>query len=118
MLWVAAVASALILRPIWIALAPHLRTCTFRRLSGIPCPTCGTTRSALAMLDFDLASAFLVNPLAALAGFAFVAGGAAALVWLVLRWPMPSFGLRWSRPWTLALIGILVGNWAYLIATH
>jgi len=117
-LWVAAVVSALVLRPVWIAIAPHFRTCTFRTLSGIPCPTCGTTRSALAMLDFDLVSAFLVNPLATLVGSTFVVGGAAALVWLIFGWPMPSFGLRWNRRWTIALVGIVVINWAYLIATH
>lgn len=118
MLWAAAVASALVLRPIWIAMAPHLRACTFRKLAGIPCPTCGTTRSAQAMLDLDLASAFLVNPLAAFVGSAFVVGGAAALVWLLFGWPMPSIGLRWNQRWTIAAVGIIVINWVYLIATH
>lgn len=118
MLWAAAVASALVLRPVWIAMAPHLRTCTFRKLAGIPCPTCGTTRSAQAMLDLDLASAYLVNPLAAFVGSTFVVGGAAALVWLLFRWPMPSIGFRWNRHWTIAAVGIIAINWIYLIATH
>ena len=117
MLWVAAAASALVLRPIWIALAPHLRSCTFRKLTGVPCPTCGTTRSALAMLDLDLISAFQVNPLATLVGAAFIAGGAAAFIWLVCRWPMPSPGFEWIRWWTAAIVGIVAVNWVYLIVS-
>jgi hypothetical protein len=117
MLWVAAAAAALVLRPLWIALAPHLRSCSFRALTGVPCPTCGTTRSALAMLDLDLVSAFQANPLAALIGAGFIFGGAAALVWLVLRWPMPAPGFEWNRWWTAAVIGLAAVNWFYLIAT-
>jgi len=117
MLWVAAASSALVLRPMWIALAPHLRSCTFRTLTGVPCPTCGTTRSALAMLDLDLVAAFQVNPLAALIGATFIVGGAAALVWLVCRWPMPSLGFEWNRWWTAAVVGIIAINWVYLIVT-
>jgi hypothetical protein len=118
MLWIAAVASSLILRPFWIALAPHLRPCTLRTMTGVPCPTCGTTRSALAMLDGDLLTAFLVNPLATLAGSVFVVGGLAAVVWLILRLPIVSLGLKWNRWWTMAVVGVVAVNWVYLIATH
>jgi hypothetical protein len=117
-LWVAAAASAVVLRPIWMAVAPHLRSCAFRKLTGVPCPTCGTTRTALAMLDFDLASAFQFNPLAALVGAAFIVGGAGALVWLICRWPMPSLGLEWNRWWAAVIVGIVAVNWMYLIATR
>jgi hypothetical protein len=116
-LWGAAAASAVILRPLWIAIAPHLRGCTFRKLTGIPCPTCGTTRTALAMLDLDPCAAFAVNPLATLAGISFIVGGAVALVWALLRGPMPSSGCRWSRRWTMTTVGVILINWVYLILT-
>jgi len=118
MLWSAAAASALILRPVWIAIAPYLRSCALRKWTGIPCPTCGTTRTALALLDFDPGSAVAVNPLAATAGVAFIAGGGLALVWVLVRWPMPTFGCRWTRRWTAAAIGLILINWIYLIGTH
>ena len=117
-LWAAAAVSAIVLRPVWIAATPLLRRCTFRALTGIPCPTCGTTRTALALLDLDLASAFVVNPLAALTGVVFIAGGVAAVPWLAVRGPMPSCGLRWTASWTAVVIGVLTANWLYLVATH
>ena len=33
-LWAAAAISVVLLRPVWIAIAPHLRPCTFRKLTG------------------------------------------------------------------------------------
>lgn len=117
-LWAAAAVAAMILRPLLIILAPMLRPCTFRSLTGLPCPTCGTTRTALALLELDLVTAFLTNPLAAAAGVVFFAGGVGALLWLLFRWPLISFGLRWSRWWTFAVLAVVIFNWAYLIATH
>lgn len=69
------------------------------------------------MLDGDVIGAFLVNPLAALAGLVFVVGGVLALPWSILRWPIPSCGFRWSRKWTIAVIAIAAANWVYLVAT-
>lgn len=107
----------MILRPIWIAVAPHLRACTFRHLTGIPCPSCGTTRTALAILNFDLVSAFTINPLATIVAIAFIIGGGLALIWVLLRGPVPTFNLSWSRWWTGAIVGIVLINWMYLILT-
>jgi len=118
MLWGAAAVSAVILRPLWIAVAPHLRSCTFRNLTGIPCPTCGTTRTGLALLDFDFCGAFVVNPLATVAGVVFIAGGGLALAWALLRGPIPSSSLQWYRRWTMPFIGMILINWAYLILTR
>lgn len=117
LLWGAAAVSAIILRPLWIAIAPHLRSCTFRNFTGIPCPTCGTTRTALALLDFDLPAALIVNPLATAAGVAFLVGGGLALVWALMCGPFPASSLRWSRRWTLVILGAGLINWIYLILT-
>lgn len=117
MLWSAAAISALVLRPVWIAIAPYLRPCTFRHLTGIPCPTCGTTRTALALLDFDFGSAMAVNPLATIVGVVFFLGGGLALVWALLDAPALKLPFRWSRGWTAAVAGVILINWAYLILT-
>ena len=37
--------------------------CPFRRLIGIPCPTCGMSRAWLAAFRLDLASAFRFHPM-------------------------------------------------------
>lgn len=117
-LWFAAAASAVVLRPVWIVVAPWLRPCAFRSLTGIPCPTCGTTRAALALLNLDLAAAFAVNPLAALTGVGFIVGGVLAAVWAVLRGPVPVLDRPVVRVllWSLVAAGLF--NWVYLIATR
>lgn len=38
--------------------------CAFARLVHIPCPACGSTRAALALLHLDLAQALRLNPAA------------------------------------------------------
>ena len=117
MLWAAAAVSAVILRPLWVAIAPLLGSCTFRNLTGIPCPSCGTTRTALALLDFDIGSALTVNPLATIVAVAFIIGGGLALIWVLVRGPVPTLKLSWSRRFTGAVVGIVLINWIYLILT-
>lgn len=116
LLWLVAAASAVALKPLWLAIAPHLRPCIFRSLTGIPCPTCGTTRAATAFLDGNLLAALTANPLAAIIGIVFVAGAPLAALWAVARWPVPVTPTPlpvWSRAIVVALI---VANWLYIIS--
>lgn len=114
-LWGAVAVSSLLLRPFWLALAPFVPGCPFRAITGIPCPTCGTTHAALALLNGQLGDAFSANPLAALAGIAFVAGGLLAPVWATFSWPVPEIPTplpRWARA---AIVAVLLAGWVYLI---
>ena len=116
LLWLAAAASAVALKPLWLALAPHLRPCIFHSLTGIPCPTCGTTRAATAFLDGNILAAFAANPLAAIAGLLFVAGAPLAALWAVARWPVPVLPTplpMWSRG---VAVAVIVANWLYVIS--
>ncbi len=47
--------------------------CLFKNMTGLPCPSCGITRSLLLILTGDIYSALMVNPL----------GGLVALLMLV-----------------------------------
>jgi hypothetical protein len=106
------------------ALAPGLlgrvTACVFKAGTGVPCPSCGSTRALESLVAGDLVGAVLVNPLAVLT----LAGG---LIYLVYAWlavaglvrplrpgwlthPMP-MGLRWGLPLVLA------ANWIYLMVT-
>ncbi len=56
--------------------------CLFRNATGLPCPTCGTTRAVLAAADGRVLDAALFNPFVVIAA---IVGG----VWLVV-----TFGCR------------------------
>lgn len=115
-LWLVAAVSAVALKPLWLAFAPHLRPCLFYSLTGIPCPTCGTTRAAMAFLDGNLMAALAANPLATAAGLLFVIGAPLAALWAIARWPVPAFPRplpRWIRAVAVSLI---LANWLYLIS--
>ena len=42
-------------------MAPEL--CIFKEVTGIPCPSCGTTRSMLQILEGNLTESLVINPL-------------------------------------------------------
>lgn len=42
--------------------------CLFKRISGIPCPSCGTTRSVIELLHGDILGAILWNPFGLIVG--------------------------------------------------
>jgi len=114
-LWGVAAAGAVLLRPLWVALAPALPRCPLRTLTGIPCPTCGTTRAALALLDGRVIDALAANPLGTLAGMAFVLGGVAAPIWCLLRLPMVELEPGQGRLVAVALALALLANWIWVI---
>jgi len=118
LLWLVAAVSAILLRPLWLAIAPALRPCVFRAWTGVPCPSCGTTRAAVAFLGGHLPEAFALNPLAAAVGFAFVAGAPLAVLWVFSGLPVPSLSGQ-MRPWVRwAVVAAICGNWVYLILTR
>jgi hypothetical protein len=87
--------------------------CLFRRLTGWPCPSCGTTRSLMALANGELRQAIAYNPLA-------VTLCVAALGLLILR-----LGFRRRIVWitsptsrrcvTAALILVVLANWLYVL---
>jgi hypothetical protein len=116
-LWGVVTVCSLLLRPFWLALAPFVPACPFRAITGLPCPTCGTTHAALALLDGRIGDAFVANPLAAIAGIGFVAGGLVAPAWAALTWPVPEVPTplpTWARA---TIVAVLLAGWAYLIVT-
>ena len=115
-LWLAAAVSAVALRPVWLALAPHLRSCIFRSLTGISCPTCGTTRAATAFLDGNLIAAFAANPLAAAAGFLFVVGAPLAVIWTLAEWRVPVLPNPLPNWMRIGAILLIAANWIYIIS--
>ncbi len=111
------VALALIaFSPLAPVIAGRLWSCPFKGIFGIPCPTCGTGRAALALARFDPIHALVHYPLPALAWMAFLAAGLVA-GWRAWRGqPLPRVRRLpvWSR---IAIVVAVLANWAYSIAT-
>ncbi|GAB4372792.1 MAG: hypothetical protein Kow0062_09360 [Acidobacteriota bacterium] len=94
-------------------------SCRFHDLTGLPCPTCGTTRGILALAHGDLATALRMNPL--LFGFLLVVWSWTPVSWILWlgRLPRPRVALdgTGSRAFLLAAFVIaLLANWTFLIA--
>jgi hypothetical protein len=117
LLWGAVSGVLLAASPWATTLGDALWDCTFKSWTGIPCPTCGTARAAMALARFDFLDALSRYPLPTLGWMFVLAGGiVAATMALAGRQPpaIPSRLPVWGR---LALVAAVLGNWAYSIAT-
>ena len=102
---------------VWLHLGLPRPVCLLREWTGVPCPTCGTTRLIEALLSGDLLGALAWNPLVFLVL-------TAAAVWAVLSAARFAFRLptwcvafsRRERTWARILaIAALVGGWAWVL---
>ena len=87
--------------------------CPLKRLTGLPCPTCGTTRSALSLMMGEVSDAVCYNPLM------FATGLMVLAVLLVRAASGRHVRIHVSRGERLTgwvAVGLLVtANWAYVI---
>lgn len=105
------------LSAVWLRLGLPVPFCIFHRLTGLPCPTCGSTRMVESILSGAPLQALAWNPLVF---FVLVA----VAVWAVLsvaRWllGLPAWRLVATSRERLALrlfaVAALLAGWAYLI---
>lgn len=91
--------------------------CYFKAFTGLPCPSCGSTRTAACLAHGNLPAAFAMNPLAAAVLLALVAW---AIADLVLMTRGRALGLevspRLGGPLRVAAVAVVLANWVYLIA--
>ena len=95
-------------------------TCAFRAATGLPCPTCGLTRSVVMSLHGEFARAWNMAPagpvaVIGLGMFTLVMLALAVAQWAGARnWTAPA--ARWIRKSALAYVAALVivwlGGWA------
>jgi hypothetical protein len=104
---------------LWLNLGMPWPGCWVRRLTGLPCPTCGATRCAMSLAHGDLAAAWGDNPLI------FVCYGGTLLVNLyalaVLLFRLPRLRLANFPPGVKRALGALfivalTANWIYLLS--
>lgn len=90
-----------------------LALCPFKRLTGTPCPSCGSTRAVLLLGRGEILSAWLMNPMIATLA-------AAAVIYLLIR-GLSGYAITLhatSAQWrwiALVALAALLANWGYLI---
>lgn len=103
---------------LWLrCLGPPPVRCQFRQLTGLPCPTCGSTRSLAALAEGDLAGSFRMNPLASVAFL--LALGYVPYALLATHMTLPRVRLVLSeREWRTVFgigLALVVATWLFLI---
>lgn len=113
----------------WLAVASYIQdarswqpgNCLFKHLTGIPCPSCGSTRSILALIHGDILHALLLNPLGILLAFLLAVLPFWMLYDLVSRKPTlwmvyTQAELYLKRKWiAIPAILVIVVNWIWNI---
>jgi hypothetical protein len=95
-----------------------LTLCVFKGLTGLPCPTCGSTRALGRLFALDFAGALAMNPFTTLVAV-LVAGWAVADLALLPRRRVLDLEVRKPLGFALrvAALVLFLANWVYLIAT-
>lgn len=105
------------LAAVWLRLGLPVPPCRFRQLTGLPCPTCGSTRLVEALLSGRVLEAAALNP------FMF-AGVAVVVAWALVSTAgaisgRPTWRLvltAWERRALVFLVVIfLIASWGYLV---
>lgn len=117
-IWGGLALATVALSPLWIHLTGMLRPCMFREVTGIPCPSCGSTRGVLAVMDGRVLDALTLNPLMAMGFVTFLAGGAIAPLWAWrtgrvpdVEHPLP----MWVR---ISIVLVILANWAWVVTSQ
>lgn len=94
-----------------------LPSCYFRSVLGLPCPSCGTTRSIVSLVRGDVLGSLAMNPLAAVLILIALLWFCHSVLAAVFVLPKPSLLLTEKeknavRPGAVMLV---LANWAYLV---
>jgi len=94
-----------------------LTLCVFKGLTGLPCPTCGSTRALGRLFVLDFRGALAMNPFTTVVAAVLAAWALADLALLRSR---RALGLEVSPPLARALrvlaLVLFLANWLYLVA--
>jgi hypothetical protein len=96
--------------------------CLFRNVTGVPCPSCGITRSLLLFMSGNFREAMLLNPLGGFAALALIA----APLWIIFDLAARKNTLHCLFLWTerkiktkksisIPLVALVLLNWGWNI---
>jgi hypothetical protein len=94
-------------------------SCVFKTFTGIPCPTCGTTRSLVHLAHGDIAGSLILNPLFSLAMITalFLFFVHSARLPFTRSRIMLTLTNRESTLLRVGIVGIFATNWIYLMVS-
>ncbi len=117
LLWGSVIAAAMLMGAVWLRAGLPTPPCPLHALTGIPCPSCGTTRGFVALLHGDIRAAAAFNPLVMagiLAALFYTAYAAIAVLGRLPRWRV-ALSPKAGAMARIVLTGLLVSDWVYLL---
>ena len=97
----------------------HLPGCTFHNITGIPCPSCGATRSAVLLANGNFFNALKMNPLFLFFYIGLLAWGSFSLLMFCMGKKisvklsyLEARIIRWGA------VAVILLNWTYLIIAN
>jgi hypothetical protein len=93
-----------------------LPACAFHELTGLPCPTCGGTRSLVALSGLKLGASFNYNPMIMMGIVGLVLFSFAVLLGVIFkRRTVIVFSSFEKKTIRFAIFILIIANWAFLI---
>ena len=119
LIWLAVSVASIAGAVVWLAFALPWPRCLFKAVTGLPCVTCGSTRSMVEFLHGHFWAALRWNPLA----FAAICGlvifdlyAAIVLMGRTARLRVVDWTVAEKNAARIAVISLLALNWIYLLA--
>jgi hypothetical protein len=95
-----------------------LPECVFKDITGIPCLTCGGTRSIAALSRFDFVGSFVFNPLAMVSALTAILFSLLILLGMIFKRAFNlSLTAAEARVLRYSAGATIVANWLYLIVS-
>jgi hypothetical protein len=113
----------------WLFFALHhqgnpFTLCFIKAITGIPCPSCGTTRSIICLARGDVYGAVKMNPLGLVSAAIMLLVPLGLLYDLIFGKSLVLRAFNWAietvrRKWTaIILIALVAANWIWNICKH
>jgi len=121
LLWLVISVSTFLALSLWLSAGLATPRCAFRAITGLPCLTCGATRSAWQFLHGHFLTSLRFNPLAFLAYCGIAIFDLYAIAVLIARTPrlrLSNFTRFEKLVVRILVIALLSGNWLYLVVAR
>jgi len=91
--------------------------CVFKNMTGVPCPSCGSTRATVQLLQGRFIDSILLNPLALIANILIVISSIWMFKDLIFKQEtfMPFLKKDWNLWLKIGLLIIVLVNWVWNI---